>query len=133
MGKSLTTGIWTLPTSSGQSFAFAPVVSAVAFVYPACCGLFRPGQSVVRAAGGKHSIDHEDHDCYRPCSAAGLVCFDSVGLLAQRHWCESVHVTGYWMLRTNYQCLVSILSARKNPRNLLVAVNARMKACQSCA
>ncbi|MGA4476591.1 hypothetical protein ACPA2M_26870, partial [Ectopseudomonas chengduensis] len=34
----LTILIWTLPTSSEQSFAFAPVVSAVAFVYPACCG-----------------------------------------------------------------------------------------------
>lgn len=36
----LTTGIWTLPTSSEQSFSFALVVSAVAFVYPACFGLF---------------------------------------------------------------------------------------------
>jgi len=32
--------IWTLPTSSEQSFSFALVVSAVAFVYPACFGLF---------------------------------------------------------------------------------------------
>jgi len=70
--------IWTLPTSSEQSFAFAPVVSAVAFVYPACAGRLRPGHSVVRAAGGKRSIDRADHDCYRPCSAAGLACFDSV-------------------------------------------------------
>ena len=31
--------IWTLPTSSEQSFSFNPVVSAVAFVYPACNGL----------------------------------------------------------------------------------------------
>jgi len=77
MGKSLTTGIWTLPTSSEQSFAFAPVVSAVAFVYPACFGLFRPGHSVVRAAGAKRSIDPRDHRCYRPCSAAGLACSDS--------------------------------------------------------
>jgi len=73
-------GIWTLPTSSEQSIAFAPVVSAVAFVYPACCGLFRPGQSVVRAAGAKRSIDHADHDCYRPYSAAGLACSDSAAV-----------------------------------------------------
>ncbi|MFQ7952935.1 hypothetical protein ACIMNZ_26740, partial [Escherichia coli] len=72
--------IWTLPTSSEQSIAFAPVVSAVAFVYPACCGLFRPGQSVVRAAGAKRSIDHADHDCYRPYSAAGLACSDSAAV-----------------------------------------------------
>jgi len=32
--------IWTLPTSSEESFSFALVVSAVAFVYPACFGLF---------------------------------------------------------------------------------------------
>jgi hypothetical protein len=69
--------IWTLPTSSEQSFAFALVVSAVAFVYPACFGLFRPGHSVVRAAGAKRSIDPWDHHCYRPYSAAGLACSDS--------------------------------------------------------
>ncbi|MHC9210268.1 hypothetical protein ACYTPM_32415, partial [Pseudomonas aeruginosa] len=55
-----------------------PVVSAVAFVYPAYFGLYCPGHSVVRAAGAKRSIDHEDHDCYRPYSVAGLACFDSV-------------------------------------------------------
>ncbi len=45
--------IWALPTSSEQSFSFALVVSAVAFVYPACFGLYLPGYSVVRAAGAK--------------------------------------------------------------------------------
>ena len=51
--------IWTLPTSSEDSF-FDPVVSAVAFVYPAFTR-HCPGHSVVRAAGAKHSSDHEDH------------------------------------------------------------------------
>ena len=39
MTRRLTMRIWTLPTSSEQSFSFALVVSAVAFVYPACSGL----------------------------------------------------------------------------------------------
>jgi len=77
LSKYLTIRIWTLPTSSEQSFAFAPVVSTVAFVYPAFFERLRPGHSVVRAAGTKRSIDHGDHHCYRPCSAAGLACFDS--------------------------------------------------------
>ena len=76
----LTNSIWTLPTSSEDSF-FDPVVSAVAFVYPAFTG-HCPGHSVVRAAGAKRSSDHKDHHCYRPCSAAGLACSDS---LASHH------------------------------------------------
>ena len=43
--------IRTLPTSSEDS-CFDPVVSAVAFVYPAFTG-HRPGHSVVRTAGAK--------------------------------------------------------------------------------
>lgn len=57
---------------------FNPVVSAVAFVYPAFHGRCRPGHSVVRAAGAKRSTDHGDQTCYRPCSVAGLACSDSV-------------------------------------------------------
>ena len=83
--------IWTLPTSSEQSFAFAPVVSAVAFVYPACAGRLRPGHSVVRAAGAKRSIDPADQRCYRPCSAAGLACFDS----AAAHHNHQKTITSY--------------------------------------
>lgn len=83
--------IWTLPTSSEQSLAFARVVSAVAFVYPACAGRYRPGHSVVRAAGAKRSIDPEDQHCYRPCSAAGLACSDS----AAAHHNHKKTITAY--------------------------------------
>ena len=68
-------------------YGLSPQVVSKAFIYTCrqrgcirISGLFwafRPGQSVVRAAGTKRSIDHVDHDCYRPYSAAGLACSDS--------------------------------------------------------
>ena len=68
------------PPAVRKAFASLSSARLHSYIRP-CCGLC-PGHSVVRTAGAKRSSDPEDHDCYRPCSAAGLACSDS---LASHH------------------------------------------------
>lgn len=65
--------------------AFSILSSARLHSYIRPCRGQCPGHSVVRAAGAKRSSDPEDHDCYRPCSAAGLACSDSFAS-HHNHW-----------------------------------------------
>ncbi len=85
--------IWTLPTSSEQSFSFALCRQRGCIRISGLLWALRPGHSAVRAAGAKRSIDHRDHDCYRPCSAAGLACSDSAA--AHHNHKKTIVLTDY--------------------------------------